>query len=165
MTPERRKALRRTYLSLGLGELASAVVFALVSSRTPISARANPALVIAVTPLVVVLVQAGCYWLAARTWVGIDTMPRALAVAYRGFGWINPILLGAALIGLLTRLPVSAFDRALVLGVWLFGAVEHVNYYLVRLAYPARQWARLVRQRRTPRLRRDLDAARVNAHG
>lgn len=165
MTPERREALRRTYLSLGLGELASALVFTglALSVRLPDADR-RP-LAIAVAPLVFVLVQAGCYWLAARSWVGVDAMPRPLAVAYRGCAVINPLLLLIALGGVVRWLPDGAVSRAIVLGAWIFGAVEHVNYYVVRLAYPARQWARLVRQRRTPQLRRDLAAARLNPRG
>ena len=125
MAPERREELRRTYLSLGVGELASAGVFTLAapSVGNHLSGPGRWALWAAVVPLVVVLLQGGCYWLAARSWVGVSPMPPRLVSTY-------------------------------------FGVAEYLNYYVVRLAYPARTWLRLVRQWRVPRLVADLRAHR-----
>ena len=66
-------SLRRRYLSLGLGELAAAGVFAAVAVSVVMPRLEGPhdsaALWSALAPLLVVLVQAGVYWLLARGWV------------------------------------------------------------------------------------------------
>ena len=49
----------------------------------------------------------------------------------------------------------------LVLAISLFGVVEYVNYFVVRLAYPVHGWSRRVREWRSPRLVQDLNAAAV----
>src|SRR5699024_1792310 len=69
----RRHALRRTYLSLGLGELAAVAVFLYASMSVLLPGirlhGGERALWLALIPLVVILTQAGAYWLLARGWV------------------------------------------------------------------------------------------------
>ncbi|MPV35582.1 hypothetical protein [Georgenia subflava] len=159
---DRRDRLRRKYLSLGAGELVAAALFAggaawAVAPRLGIDG--TTALWCALVPLLVVLVQAGAYWLLARTWVGRRPMPARLARLYRGFRVIDPLILAAGLVGILVRLPDRADVTVLVLAVWAFGVVEYLNYFVVRLSYPASEWFRLVGERRTPRLVQDVDTA------
>ncbi|MFD7310786.1 hypothetical protein [Promicromonospora sp. NPDC059942] len=156
--------LRRTYLSLGLGELVSVAVFVVV--QPVVAARLDDdggrALWWALTPLLVVLVQGGAYWLAARTWLpgaGRPGMPRRVAMAYRVFRVLNPVLLVVCLAGLLLTGPDTG-ALVLCLLVWAFGVLEHVNYFVVRLSYPVARWSVLVGRRRTPALVRDLARAR-----
>lgn len=63
--------LRRTYLSLGLGELTAVVVFVVV--QPAVAARLDDAggraLWWALAPLLVVLLQGAAYWFAARSWL------------------------------------------------------------------------------------------------
>ena len=61
MPAVRVSGLRREYLRLGSGELAAAAVFAAVATR--LADRAGPALWAAAAPLLVILVDAGAYWL------------------------------------------------------------------------------------------------------
>jgi hypothetical protein len=154
--------LRRAYTSLGLGELSAAAVFALVavSGALPVarSGAGQRALWSALIPLLVILVQAGVYWLLARRWVGRAPMPAAIAAAYRLFRVLDPVLLAAGLAGAVVFGP-SGGGAVLVAGVWLLGVVEYVNYFVVRLAYPLRQWPSRVTRWRTPQLVQDLDAA------
>ncbi|GAA5158112.1 hypothetical protein [Ornithinimicrobium tianjinense] len=166
MEGERRARLRRRYLSLGIGELVAASVFTAVgmaqlAPRLPGTAGAV-ALWSALGPLVLVLVQAGVYWLLARSWVGLvgRTMPAGAATAYRAFQLANPLLLAAGLVGLVLARPGSAVLSVLLGGVWLFGVVEHVNYYVARLAWPVGRWWSGVRRWATPRLVLDLREAR-----
>ncbi len=162
MSPERREELRRTYLSLGVGELASAGVFTLAapSVGNHLSGPGRWALWAAVVPLVVVLLQGGCYWLAARSWVGVSPMPPRLVSTYRAFAAINPVLFAAAGAAVVAWWPEDVLGRSVVVLAWLFGVAEYLNYYVVRWAYPARTWLRLVRQWRVPRLVADLRAHR-----
>ncbi|GAA1871096.1 hypothetical protein [Myceligenerans crystallogenes] len=161
---DRFMSLRRQYLSLGLGELVSVVLFALVAvvsvaPRLPESGQR--ALWWALAPLLVVLVQAGVYWLAARSWIGRTRMPAGFAAVYRVFPVLNPLLLAVALLGVVTSWPDQAPAGVLVAGVWLFGVAEHLNYFVVRLSYPLMGWFANVRRRRTPVLVRDLRRAAV----
>ena len=162
MIDERRDELRRTYLSLGSGELVAAAAFVGVATGIVAPRLGEPddrlALWSALAPLVVVLVQAGVYWLAARTWVGRGTMPSGLAVVYRAFRVLDPVLLAAGLVGVLVWWPSSSWAVVLVLGVWAFGVVEYVNYFVVRLAYPLGE-TRKIAERRVPRLVVDVRAA------
>ncbi len=82
-------------------------------------------------------------------------MPRGLALVYRAFRLLDPVLLAACLAGLLLT---GADGGALVvcLLVWVFGALEYVNYFVVRLSYPLAEWFALVGRRRTPALVRDI---------
>ena len=90
----------------------------------------------ALVPLVVILVQAGIYWLSACTWIGGGRMPRAMRILYRWFRGLDPVLLAAGLISVLAAPPSSAAVLVLALAVWLFGVAEYINYCVVRLAYP-----------------------------
>ena len=89
----RRVVRRRKYLSLGVGELAAAVVFAVVLPRL-VGEDDRRALWCALIPLLVVLVQAGSYWLLARGWVARRAMPAPLATVYRGFRWADALPAG-----------------------------------------------------------------------
>ena len=40
--------------------------------------------------------------------------------------------------------------------IWLFGVIEFINYFVMRLAYPINRWFAVVGQRRTPRLMLDV---------
>lgn len=141
-------------MSLGTGELAAAAVFAAVPQLT--GYQDQVALWSALIPLLVILVQAGTYWLLARSWVGQGKMPAALAAAYRAFRVTDPALLLAGLVGVLMWLPDRPASVAAVGVIWLFGVVEYLNYFVVRLAYPVGRWLRSVGQWRTPRLIQDM---------
>lgn len=160
MVDQRRRELRGKYLNLGVGELAAAVVFAVVASTLVMPRLGGPddpaALWSALVPLLVVLVQAGTYWLLARTWVEKEPMPAVVAGVYRAFRVVDAILLGAGLVGILVWWPGQIGTVVLVLAVWIFGVVEYINYFLVRLAYPVDRWFTLVGQWRAPRLIQDL---------
>jgi len=69
-------------------------------------------------------------------------------------------LLLIGLLGVLVWLPDHVVVAVSVVAVWLFGVVEYVNYFVVRLAYPFRSWTRTISQWRTPRLMHDINAAR-----
>lgn len=156
--------MRRRYLSLGLGELVSAAVFAAIAFGVVMPRlgtwQDSAALWAALAPLVIVLVQAGAYWLLAREWVETAPMPTSLAALYRVFRVVDAGLLLAGLLGVLVWLPDHVGAAVAVVAVWLFGVVEYVNYFVVRLAYPLRSWARAISQWRTPRLVHDINAAR-----
>jgi hypothetical protein len=107
----------------------------------------------------VVLVQGGAYWLLARDWVGRRPMPAGVARRYRAFRALDVALLAAGLAGVVVWLPEGPVAAATVVATWLFGALEYVNYFVVRLAYPPRRWRASVTAWRTPRLVRDLMAA------
>lgn len=157
---DRFAPVRAIYLSLGLGELASVATFALAANLVlaPLLAPgAERALWFALAPLLVVLLQAGAYWLAARSWVGHRPMPARFASVYRAFRILDPVLLAAGLGGAVASLPAEPAPVALVLFVWAFGVVEYLNYFVVRLSYPPRRWFALVGRWRTPVLVRDLD--------
>ena len=82
-----RHRLRRRYLSLGAGELAAAGAFLLIAVEVVApwfeDGVRSLALWCALIPLLAVLVQAGFYWLFARSWVVIGTMPSRVAAVYR----------------------------------------------------------------------------------
>lgn len=154
--------LRRRYLNLGIGELMAAAVFAVVAAvfvapRLP-GADDVRALWAALVPLLVVLVQAGAYWLGARTWAHHAVMPRPLALVYRACRIVDIALLVAGLIGVVWW-PASVGAALLVAAVWGFGVIEYVNYFVVRLAYPVGRWFTSVGQWRTPQLMRDVRAS------
>ncbi|MCJ0980997.1 hypothetical protein MTX35_25200 [Rhodococcus sp. ARC_M12] len=156
----RREALRRRYLSLGLGELAAAVVFLTVAltMAMPRLDDQQDRLVLwsALVPLLIVLVQAGIYWLLARSWVGHHPMPVFLRVVYRVCRIVDFALLAAGLVGIIVWFPAGIAAALAVVAVWLFGVVEFVNYFVVRLSYPVRSWFSNVCQLRTPRLAHDM---------
>jgi len=159
----RRSARRRTYLSLGTGELAAAAVFT-YNAVWVIAPRLNDyrrslTFLVGVAPLVVVLCQAGAYWLMARDWVTVRPMPRGLARMYRAFKILDLFVLVAAGAYIGLHLENSGWAGPLALGAWLFSIVEFVNYFVVRLSYPWHAWLDKVGQRRTPRLIQDVHAA------
>jgi hypothetical protein len=160
---KRRHELRGKYLKLGTGELAAAAVFAVVAATVVMPRLDGPddhaALWSALIPLLVVLTQAGIYWLLARTWVKQMPMPAAIANVYRAFRIIDAVLLVAGLIGILVWWPEPIAKVLLVVAVWSFGVAEYINYFLVRLAYPVSRWFATVGQLRTPRLVQDVRAA------
>lgn len=155
--------MRRKYLNLGLGELAAAAVFAGVAALvvTPRLTAGSDAAALwaALIPLLVILVQAGAYWLGARSWVELRPMPAGWARTYRLFRGADAAVLVAGLIALLAWWPESLGTTLLVLAVWTFGVIEYVNYFVVRLAYPIGQWVTTVGQWRVPRLMQDLRGA------
>ncbi|MBD8467844.1 hypothetical protein IFU30_16380 [Plantibacter sp. CFBP 8798] len=163
MTDDRRTALRGRYLSLGLGELFAALVFIWVAfvSALPLLEQPTDALAFwsALVPLLVILVQAGVYWLLARRWVKQGTMPPGLAATYRGFRVLDAVLLLAGLVGIIVWFPVHPFAAIGIPFVWLLGVIEYVNYFVVRLAYPPSMWFQRIGEWRTPRLIQDVWAA------
>ena len=160
MLEKRRQELRGKYLKLGTGELVAACVFALVASTIVMPRLSGPgdhfALWSALIPLLVILVQAGVYWLLARGWVKRAPMPPNIAGAYRAFRVINPLLLAAGLAGLLAWRPDGTGATLLVLAIWAFGVVEYFNYFVIRLSYPVNQWFTRVGQRNVPQLVQDF---------
>ena len=107
-------------------------------------------------PLLVILVHAGAYWLLARDWVMRGEMPRGLARLYRAFRAIDAVLLVAGLVGVLVWRPADVLGTVVILIIWLFGVIEFINYFLMRLAYPLGRWFAEVGERRTPRLMLDV---------
>lgn len=160
---ERRAPFRRRYLSLGTGEIAAAAAFvsvAVLSIQPLLEGRGERiALWAGLLPPLIVLVQAGTYWLLARSWVGGGRMPAGIAAVYRVLQFLDAALLGVGLLALIWVAPLR--PGVLVLGgaVWLFAAAEYINYFYVRLAYPWRTRFRNVRRWRTPRLVRDIREA------
>ncbi|MFF1943367.1 hypothetical protein ACFVWF_14725 [Rhodococcus qingshengii] len=164
MVDQRRKSLRRRYLSLGLGELAAAAVFAAVAVGVVMPRLEGPkdsaALWSALAPLLVILVQAGVYWLLARGWVEQAPMPARLAALYRVFRVLDVLLLAIALLGVVIWLPDHSGAAVGVVAVWAFGVAEYANYFVARLAYPLRRWPFEVGKLRRPQLVHDLHSAR-----
>lgn len=160
---DRRAVLRRKYLWLGLGELAAVAV--LVAAGLGVVApkldsdQAGVSFLVGGCALVLILSQAGAYWLLARTWVQLRPMPRRLARLYRGCQVLDVFVLvgtGAYIAVQLFRTRWSAGPAA---ALWLFAVAEFTNYYIVRLSYPWGRWFTMVGRWRTPRLIQDLRAA------
>jgi hypothetical protein len=61
-------------------------------------------------------------------------MPTGLALTYRALSVGDAALLLAGLIGVIVWLPPQPLHALVILGIWTFGVIEFVNYYLVRLA-------------------------------
>lgn len=161
-TARRRDALRRKYLNLGIGELAAATTFCLVAAfsvRPLLHGSATPAMWSALLPLLFVLVQAGVYWLLARDWVARSSMPARVATIYRTLRLIDAGMLTVGLGAVIAWWPSQSGAAILVATVWIFGLVEYINYFHVRLSYPVRRWFTTVRQCRTPQLVRDMRSA------
>lgn len=163
MTAELRPDVSRKYLNLGLGELVATLVFTVVAAAV-IAPRLEhrsdaAALWSALIPLLVILMQAGIYWLAARGWVERRPMPAAFAATYRAFRVIDVVLLVAGVVGLVIWWPSSLGAALGLSAVWFFGALEYVNYFVVRLSYPIGRWFTTVGQCRRPRLMQDLRSA------
>lgn len=162
-TEDRRAALRRRYLSLGIGELAAVVVLAFAALTVVVprlgSDQAVASFLVAMVPLVLVLCQAGAYWLLARTWVEVRTMPTSLARVYRALQILDVVVLFAAGVYIALDLSSTRWAGTIAVLVWLFAVVEFTNYYVVRLSYTWAKWFTTVGQWRTPRLVRDIRAA------
>lgn len=160
MVNERVEAARRKYLSLGVGELVAAAVFFGVArfSVLPRMEGQRDTLVLwsALIPLLAVLVQGSVYWLLARNWVLRSRMPRGVARLLRVMRIGNVGVLIAGLAGVLLWLPANPGWAVAVLAIWVFGVIEYLNYFVVRLSYPFAFWASEVGRWRTPRLVRDL---------
>ncbi|MGB3258765.1 MAG: hypothetical protein WBG89_05145 [Ornithinimicrobium sp.] len=156
----RRSQLRRKYLSLGLGELFAVTLFIWVvflwSNLELFSDQERRSFLAGFAGLVIVLTQAGMYWLLARRWVEVRPMPRQLARLYRLFQVFDVLVLLAAGAYIAVHLPRTGWAGIASVTVWLFAVVEFVNYYMVRLSYPWTQWLGKVTQWRTPRLVQDL---------
>lgn len=146
MRAERRAQLRRKYLELGVGELVAAAAFVAVAATV-------------VMPRMDDSHDHFALWLA-RTWVVLRPMPSTTARVYRAFRAGDAVLLVAGLGGVVLWWPDSFGSALVVMAVWGFGAVEYINYFLVRLAYPVLRWFTAVRQGRLPQLARDLRAAK-----
>lgn len=162
---ERRDELRSAYLRLGTGELAAAAVFLVVAVSVVVPGVSEEdgrvAVWFALAPLLLMLVQAGAYWLLARSWVMRAPMPRPLATTYRVAGPVTGAALVVGLVGVVSFWPGSVSAQMIAVGVWSFGALEYVNYYVARLAYPVREFPTAIRRWRTPRLVIDMRAART----
>lgn len=152
------------YASLGMGELAAAATFTAVASLVVAPRLEEPddvaGMWAALTPLLVILAQAGAYWLLARSWVARSRMPSSVAAAYRILRVANVAVLAAGLLGVLIWLPADGLIAFAVLLVWAFAVVEYLNYFVVRLAYPVLTWPSAVVKWRRPRLVKDLAGAR-----
>ncbi|RXZ85993.1 hypothetical protein ESP50_12350 [Agromyces atrinae] len=160
--PDRRARVLARYRSLGSGELFAAAVFAFLAwfAVAPwLSSRESLALVSALVPLLVVLVQAGVYWLLARAWVGRGSMPTSLARLFGALRIFTAVLLAIGLVGVIAWWPSRGLVAALILGVWAFGVVEYINYFVVQLARPISAGTSATNWLRTPRLVRDMRAA------
>ncbi len=161
--PGLRNAARRQYFSLGTGELASVLTFTMlgvwVVPHVLPSGSDVAAFWSALAPLLLVLLHGGSYWLLARRWVGTSRMPVRLARTFWVLKWVNLVALVGGLVGIVAWWPSSWLVVVLVLFTWGFGAVEYLNYFVVRLSYPARAWLSEVRRFRTPRLMRDIRQA------
>jgi len=154
----RRTSIKLTLVNLGVGELAAAAVFALFAAPAVIRAGLPAAPVwSALAPLLVVLVQAGVYWLFRS---GTSRLPIPMAASYRIMRVLDVGLLALGLVGILLWWPAEPRASAAVLAVWLFGVIEFANYFVVRLAYPPSRWLAQVGHRRTPQLMKDLDLSR-----
>ncbi|MFP3395255.1 hypothetical protein ACSBQT_16985 [Brevibacterium sp. H602] len=154
---DRFAPLRRRFLSLGLGEIVAAAVFAVIPTRLAFvtADRTEAALWAALSPLLFILVQAGIYWLIARHHLPAP-IPRPVARIYRFLRVINPLVLLASLIGIVVAWPGVSLSAVLIIVIWLFAVAEYINYFHVRLSYPWSKWTVKVGRRSTPRLVRDL---------
>lgn len=159
MVPSERDRLRRRYLDLGLGELSAAAVFAgtlTLIAVLHLTAGEAVLLWIALAPLLAVLLVASGYWLLARTWVGTAPMPRATAYALVALRFVTLACLAVAVVGIVWYWPDRWGFGLCALGIWLFGVIEWINYFAVRLSYPITRWAREITKWRQPTLMRDV---------
>lgn len=154
-----RERLRRKYLNLGAGELTATAVFvigAVLAVQPRLVGTEQIALWAALGPLVLILLQAGCYWLLARGWLMEGPAPRPVVALYRVLRILDPIALLAGLALIVAFWPGRVGVAVLVVAIWLFGLIEYLNYFVVRLSYPLARWFAEVGTWRTPRLVIDL---------
>ena len=160
MTEERRQQLRRRYLSIGTGELAAAAVFTFLAVTVVVPLLPGPnvarAVGSALLPLLIILVEGSGYWLLARSWVGRTSMPQTIAAVYRMLRLLDPLLLLLGLVGVFVWWPGHLSSVVVVGAIWVFGVLEYLNYFVVRLSYPLTRWFSDVGQWQTPRLVQDL---------
>ena len=144
-------------------------MFAYIAVATDIANESGPdgriALWAALTPLLIILVQAGAYWLLARCWLGRRPMPIGLATLYRVFRVVDAVLLVVGIIGVIVWAPDEGVVTAALVADWLVALVEFANYFVVRPAYPPRRWLRSVGRLRTPRLVLDMTHRRRISDG
>lgn len=157
---DRLAPLRRRLLSLGVGEIVAAAVFAVVPSWLPFIAAdgAEAALWFSLSPLLFVLVQGGAYWLLARHHLP-EPIPRAVARVYQCFRVLDPVLLLACTVGAIVMWPGMSLSAFVIVVVWLFAVAEYINYFHIRLSYPWQTWTSQIGRWSTPRLVRDLRRA------
>ena len=120
-------------------------------ARTQRGSGKAAALWSALIPLLVILIQAGSVLAAPRNWALRGAMPPGTRGS-TGPSGIDVVLLAAGLVGVLIWRPADVLGTALLLIIWLFGVIEFINYFVMRLAYPVSRWFAEVGQRRTPRL-------------
>lgn len=106
--------------------------------------------------LLLVLAEGGAYWLMARSWAAVRPMPRTAASAYRALVVIDVLVIVATGGYVLLQLSSPPDMGILALGSWTFAVVEFLHYVVVRLSYPVGEWFTRLRERRAPRLVRDL---------
>lgn len=156
----RRVELREKYLSLGSGEWMSVASFSIagILGTQRLGSTSDTALAIwaGLAPLLVILMQAGTYWLLARSWVGGGRMPAQLARTFRGFRIVDAVLLVIGLIGVMIWWPSNVMAAILAVAAWIFGVIEYLNYFVVRLSYPPLSWFQRVREARRPQLMQDV---------
>lgn len=161
--PTQPSDIRARLLKLGTGELVAAAVFVGVvagSVQPKVGAAAARPLWFAVAPLVLVLLQAGCYWLLRRRWLP-GAPPSWFGLVAQVLRVANPVvLLGCGIAAWATASSAGPGVVLLCVLAWLFGLIEYLNYFVVRLAYPLSSWAAEVTKWRRPRVIQDLNAMR-----
>lgn len=156
-------ARRRRLLNLAGGELTASAVFIVavvigVQPRT--GAAAVVPLWVALAPLVLILVQAAFFWLLRAGWMHTRP-PHWFGAVYGALRVMDPVLIvGCAVASVLLWDVAGPGVRVLCVAALLFGVIEYLNYFVVRLSYPIATWASRVGARRTPRLVIDLRRAR-----
>jgi hypothetical protein len=124
------------------------------ASRNDPSGRIG--LPLATVGLVLVLIEGGCFWLLARSWVPRGRTPRAVARIYLTLRWATPLMLVLSAVGLAMWWPSLPQIRVLGVSAVTFGVIEYVNYFILRVSYPVATWWQDVRRLRQPRLIRDV---------
>lgn len=141
---------------MGTAVILAVAAFVFVPRRDPAD---RPAFLLSLLPLVAVLLQGAAYWWLASRWAVTGRMGPRTAATYRAFRALDPLLWTACLLGVVLLGP-SGGAAALCGIALLFGAVEYLNYYVVRLSYPWAEWLGGVGRLSTPRLVRDLRTSR-----
>ena len=119
----------------------------------------SAALWFALVPLLVVLRQAGVYWLLARSWVERAPMPATLSSPYCTYRVVGFLLLSLGLVGVIAFRPDNLSLATAFVAAWAFGVVEYVNYFVVRLSYPTTRWLATVGKWRVSTLAKHMKAA------
>jgi len=86
-------------------------------------------------------------------------MPFGVAATYHLLRVLDAGLLTAGLCAVIVWWPNQTVASIFVMTVWLFGLVEYINYFHVRLSYPLRRWFTTLGQWRTPQLVKDMRSA------